>query len=373
MPQWAGSCWYYLRYLDKTNTQRFVSKEAEQYWMGASKENPAGGVDLYVGGVEHAVLHLLYARFWHKVLFDLGQVSTVEPFGKLFNQGYIQAYAYTDPRGIYVESSEVVGSEGQPAALIQGKKGEKFFYATKEGEKVEVSESYGKMGKSLKNAVAPDEISAQYGADSLRLYEMYMGPLDQSKPWSTTDIVGVHRFLQRVWRNLVNEETGAFLVFEDSPSAELDRLTHKTIQRVTDAMDKMHFNVAIAALIELNNALVKEASIPRAVAEPLVRMLAPLAPHLCEELWAMLGHIPGTVSTAPWPSFDPAKLVSATVDVPVQINGKMKGKITVASEAGEAQAVEAAKADAALAPQLEGKAIRKVIFVPGRMLNLVVG
>ncbi len=203
MPQWAGSCWYYLRYIDPDNDQCFVDPHKEQYWMAPTDQNPAGGVDLYVGGVEHAVLHLLYARFWHKVLYDLGHVSTPEPFGRLFNQGYIQAYAYQDERGIYVDAEKVVNEQGQSASEVQGQPGQRFFYEGKP-----VTESYGKMGKSLKNAIAPDDVCAEYGADTLRLYEMYMGPLDASKPWATRDIIGVHRFLQRVWRNFIDERTG---------------------------------------------------------------------------------------------------------------------------------------------------------------------
>src|SRR5581483_11926259 len=223
MPQWAGSCWYYLRYLDPTNEDAFVDPDVERYWMSSSEHS--GGVDLYVGGVEHAVLHLLYARFWHKVLFDLGHVSTPEPFQRLYNQGYIQAYAYKDARGVYVEASEVAERDGT---------------YTFRGEPV--VREYGKMGKSLKNVVTPDDIYRDYGADTLRLYEMFQGPLDQSRPWSTADIAGVNRFLQRVWRNAVDEDTGALRVVDAPADEETLRLLHRTIAAVRADMAEMKFN-----------------------------------------------------------------------------------------------------------------------------------
>ena len=375
MPQWAGSCWYYLRFLDPQNNDRFVGETPEQYWMrtqaGAERSEapdhaakltqaPSGGVDLYVGGAEHAVLHLLYARFWHKVLFDLGYVSTPEPFGRLFNQGYIQAHAYTDSRGVYVPADEVEERDGQ------------FFY---KGEPV--TREFGKMGKSLKNAITPDDIADEYGTDTLRLYEMYMGPLDQSKVWNTRDIVGVHRFLQRVWRNLVSDEAepasadGA-LVTDEAPSDDLQRKLHQTIKRVTEAMEAMTFNVAIAALIELNNEIVPLERIPRAVADPMVRMLAPLAPHIGEELWQRLGHEP-SVADADWPTWDETMLVEDQVEYPVQVNGKLRGKITVAADADDDTIVEAAKQESKVAAAMDGKTIRKAIVIKGRLVNLVVG
>ena len=373
MPQWAGSCWYYLRYLDPENNERFVGEEAERYWMTPSagehassggragegaqrlRQAPSGGVDLYVGGVEHAVLHLLYARFWHKVLFDLGYVSTAEPFGRLFSQGYIQAYAYLDARGLYVDAAKVEERSG------------KFYY---DGQ--EVTRQHGKMGKSLKNAVAPDDVADEYGADTLRLYEMYLGPLDQSKVWNTRDIVGVHRFLQRLWRNVVDDESGALKLTSDDASPELRRKLHQTIKRVTEAMETMSFNVAIAALIELNNELVALPAVPREVANPLVRMLAPLAPHVAEELWERLGNEP-TVADEDWPSFDAALLVADTLDYPVQVNGKLRGKVTVPADADDDAIKAAAQADPKVAAAMEGKAIRKAIVVKGKLVNLVVG
>ncbi len=358
MPQWAGSCWYYLRFCDPRNNQRFVGEESERHWMVSEKRSGgthAGGVDLYVGGVEHAVLHLLYARFWHKVLFDLGHVSTPEPFGKLFNQGYIQAHAFTDDRGIYVDADKVVEKDGQ--YLYEGKP---------------VRREFGKMGKSLKNAIAPDDVCDEYGCDTLRLYEMYMGPLDQSKVWNTRDIIGVHRFLHRLWRVFVNEETGALRVVNEKASDGLRRKTHKTIKRVTEAMEAMSFNVAIAALIELNNDVVPLQAVPREVATNLVLLLSPLAPHLAEELWAKLGY-DESVAYAPWPTFDPKLLVEDTVEYPVQVNGKLRGKVSVPTDADDAAIEAAARAEAAVATHLEGKTIRKVVLVKGKLINLVVG
>ncbi|MEM9881699.1 MAG: leucine--tRNA ligase [Planctomycetota bacterium] len=376
MPNWAGSCWYYLRYLDPRNDKKLVSEAAEKYWMLSENSSGgggmhAGGVDLYVGGVEHAVLHLLYARFWHKVLYDLGHVSTPEPFGRLFSQGYIQAFCYRDERGVPVPADEVVNQDNKPAAEVQGTKGQRFFHNDRP-----VTEEFGKMGKSLKNAIAPDEICERYGCDTLRLYEMYLGPLEQSKVWNTNDIVGVHRFLHRLWRNFVDEDTGGSRVTHDNPPPELERLTHATIKRVTEAMDAMSFNVAIAALIELNNALVPLSATPRWVGEVMARLLAPLAPHMAEELWERLGHNPPgnpgtTVADASWPEWDEAMLVSDTVEYPVQVNGKMRGKVEVPADADEDTIVAAAQADPNVATRLDGKTLRKVIVVPGRMVNLI--
>ncbi len=354
MPQWAGSCWYYLRFLDAHSKKRFVGDLAEKYWMSPNPvtKGPAG-VDLYVGGAEHAVLHLLYARFWHKVLFDLGYVSSPEPFGKLFNQGYIQAYAYTDERGVYCEATKVEETDG------------KFFY---EGRPV--TRTLGKMGKSLKNAVSPDEVCAEYGADTLRLYEMYMGPLDASKPWNTRDIVGVHRFLNRVWRNFIDEESGRPLVSDTAPSDDLLRLLHRTIKRVGEDMERMSFNTAIAALIELNNELVSLETLPRSVAEPFILMLAPLAPHIAEEIWSRMGRNASLAHSA-YPHHDEKLLVQTTVEIPVQIAGKVRGRITVPVDVDEAFALATAMADEKIAPFVAGKTVRKVIFIPGKMLNIV--
>jgi len=365
MPNWAGSCWYYLRYLDPTNSDRYAADEVEKYWMLSAKKGGDrpdsfdpntchfGGVDLYVGGAEHAVLHLLYSRFWHKVLFDLGHVSTPEPFGKLFNQGYIQAYAYTDARGFYVPAEEVEEKDG------------KYYH---EGN--EVSREYGKMGKSLKNIVAPDEICTDYGADTLRLYEMYMGPLEASKPWNTRDIVGPHRFLQRLWRSLVDEETGEVRVTTGAASDEQKKLLHKTIDGVTTDMAALGFNTAIAKLIELNNSLTSLDAVPEEIATALVRMVAPFAPHFAEELWAKLGNTE-TITYEPFPVADPSLLVEDSIEIPVQIMGKVRARIQVAPGLDKDALEAAALADSDVQALLEGKTVRKVIVVPDRMVNFV--
>ncbi|MDA0378354.1 MAG: leucine--tRNA ligase, partial [Bacteroidetes bacterium] len=321
MPQWAGSCWYYLRFIDNKNDKAFVADSRESYWMGDN------GVDLYIGGVEHAVLHLLYARFWHKVLYDLGHVSTKEPFGRLFNQGYIQAYAYRDERGIAVDVSEVVNQNGRPAMDVQDQQGQQYFY---KGEPV--TQEYGKMGKSLKNAVSPDEINEEYGCDTLRLYEMYMGPLEASKPWNTRDIVGVNRFLRRVWRNFVDADTDTLLVSDETPTDDQMRLLHKTIERMTTDMERLSFNTSIAALIECLSEWLALDRIPRALAEPFVLMLAPLAPHMAEELWQRLGHAT-SLAYEPWPVAEERWLVQDTIELVVQVNGKVRGSITVPAAA----------------------------------------
>jgi len=362
MPQWAGSCWYYLRYLDPTNADALVGPDVERYWSGGTRGDgtPSQGcVDLYVGGVEHAVLHLLYARFWHKVLFDLGHVSTPEPFQRLFNQGYIQAFAYTDERGAYVEASEVEERNGH--WIHHG---------------APVNREYGKMGKSLKNVVTPDDMYRDYGADTLRLYEMYMGPLDASRPWSTTDVIGVHRFLQRLWRNTVDEETGALRVDDRRADEATRRMLHKTIDAVRSDMADLGYNTAIARLIELNNHLTKivteEGSAPREVIEPMALMLAPLAPHVAEELWERLGH-DSTVAFVEFPTADPALLVEDRVEIPVQVNGKVRSRVVIGVDADEATARAAAESDPKISAALDGVGVRKVIYVAGRMLNYVVG
>ncbi|WP_117208310.1 leucine--tRNA ligase [Allorhizocola rhizosphaerae] len=348
MPQWAGSCWYQLRYLDPTNEQHFVDPANEAYWVGPLSGKPSGGVDLYVGGVEHAVLHLLYARFWHKVLYDLGHVSSYEPYQRLYNQGYIQAYAYRDDRGAVVPAEEVV--EEQPGIYVWN------------GQKVD--REYGKMGKSLKNVVTPDEMCSQYGADTFRVYEMSMGPLDVSRPWDTRAVVGSQRFLQRVWRAVVDEHTGSTVVSGDPAPVEVKRLLHKTIAGVREDMAELRFNTAIAKLIELTNALTKLDGTPRDVAEPLVLMLAPFAPHIAEELWHRLGHA-GSLTYVDFPQADPAMLVDATVTYPVQVNGKVRGRIEVAADAGE-DAIRAAALDAVSIVDA-----KKVIVVPGRLVSVV--
>ncbi|RBM23690.1 leucine--tRNA ligase [Prauserella sp. PE36] len=361
MPQWAGSCWYQLRYIDPTNTERFVDPENEKYWMGPRPAehgvNDPGGLDLYVGGVEHAVLHLLYARFWHKVLFDLGHVSSKEPYRKLFNQGYIQAYAYVDSRGFYVPADEVEEKDGR------------FFY---NGE--EVRQEYGKMGKSLKNIVTPDAMAENYGADTFRFYEMSMGPLEISRPWATKDVVGAQRFLQRLWRLVVDEETGALRVSDAELTDDDLRRLHKTIAGVREDYAELRFNTAGAKLIELNNYVTKvygaTQATPRALAEPLVLMLAPLCPHIAEELWHRLGH-PDTLVYGPFPQADEKYLVEDTVEYPIQVNGKVRSRVTVAADAGKDDVQAAALADEKIVALLAGGEPRKVIVVPGRLVNVV--
>src|SRR5689334_19581579 len=327
-------------------------------WPAEHGAKDPGGVDLYVGGVAHAVLHLLYARFWHKVLYDLGHISSKEPFRRLVNQGYIQAHAYTDARGLYVPAAEVVERQG------------KFYWPGPDGE-IEVNQEFGKIGKSLKNSVSPDEICDSYGADTLRVYEMSMGPLDASRPWATKDVVGAYRFLQRVWRLVVDEQTGELRVGDEDPDDETLRTLHRTIAGVSEDYAALRNNTAGAKLIEYTNHLTKEGVSSRAALEPLVLMVAPLAPHLAEELWKRLGH-DTSLAHGPFPVADPAYLVDDTVELPVQVNGKLRGKITVAADADKAVLEAAALADEKVLAFLDGATPKKVIVVPGRLVNLVV-
>ncbi len=318
MPQWAGSCWYYLRYLDPGNDAAFVDPAVERYWM------EPGGVDLYIGGVEHAVLHLLYARFWHKVLYDLRLVSTPEPFARLVNQGMIQADAYVDERGIYVPAADVVvAADG--SASYQGRA---------------VARRAGKMGKSLKNGVSPEDMYRRYGADTLRLYEMAMGPLEVDKPWRTDDVIGVHRFLQRLWRCMVDEQTGELSVSGAPLDADTEEALHATIASVRHDFGLLRFNTAIARLMELVTVAARisaaAGALPRALAEPLVLLTAPLAPHIAEELWARLGH-PDSLAYADFPVADSALAQARVVTMPVQVNGRTRFRIEV--PAGSAESV----------------------------------
>ena len=357
MPQWAGSCWYEIRYLDPANDERFVDAALERYWMGPGAADDPGGVDLYVGGVEHAVLHLLYARFWQKVLFDLGHVSASEPFRRLFNQGLVQAYAYTDERGVYVPAHEVEERTGR------------FVWRGRP-----VTRTFGRMGKSLKNAVTPDEMYAAYGADTLRVYEMFTGPLDQSRPWETRAVVGSHRLLQRIWRTVIDEETGACRVADVPVAGATERSVHRTIAAVRDSLKALRFNLAIARLTELTNHLTQTfpaGAVPRAAVEPLVLMLAPLAPHIAEELWSRLGHA-RSLAWEPFPAADPRLLVDETLEIPVQINGKVRAVVSVPSGADPAAMEHAARADVSIAANLAGRTVRKVVVVPGRLVGFVV-
>ncbi|WP_314619302.1 leucine--tRNA ligase [Streptomyces stackebrandtii] len=354
MPNWAGSCWYELRYLDPHNSEKLVDPAVEQYWMGPREGMPTGGVDLYVGGAEHAVLHLLYARFWSKMLFDLGHISSAEPFHKLYNQGMIQAFVYRDARGIAVPAAEVEERDGA------------FWY---EGEKV--SRVLGKMGKSLKNAVTPDEICSEYGADTLRLYEMAMGPLDVSRPWDTRAVVGQYRLLQRLWRNVVDESTGEVTVVDTAADDDTLRALHKAIDGVAQDMAAMRFNTAIAKVTELNNHLTKTGgALSRPVAEQLVLLVAPLAPHIAEELWRRLGHTESVVHQG-FPVADPAYVVDETVTCVVQIKGKVKARLEVSPSITDAELEALALADPHVVGALGGAEIRKVIVRAPKLVNIV--
>nr|WP_255499407.1 leucine--tRNA ligase [Aeromicrobium senzhongii] len=354
MPNWAGSSWYELRYTDPTNTEVLADPRNESYWLGPKTPGGAGGVDLYVGGVEHAVLHLLYARFWHKVLFDLGHVSGEEPFQRLVNQGYIQAYAYTDERGVYV-----------PAEQVEERDGQYFF----EGKPV--NREYGKMGKSLKNSVTPDEMYEAYGADTLRVYEMSMGPLEQSRPWETRAVVGSQRFLQRVWRLIVDEETGVVVVDDSEPDTAALRALHQTIAGVTEDMAELRFNTAIAKLIELTNHLTKESVRSRSVIESLVLMLAPFAPHVAEEAWSRLGH-DQTLTYETWPTADEQYLVEDLVTCVVQIQGKVRGKLEVPADISDEDLTALALAEPNVVRTIDGREIRKVIVRAPKLVSVVV-
>ena len=360
MPQWAGSSWYQLRYIDPTNDEIFCDIENERYWTGPRPEehgaNDPGGVDLYVGGVEHAVLHLLYARFWHKVLFDLGYVSSKEPYRRLYNQGYIQAYAYTDSRGVYVPAAEVVERDGA------------FYYGDEK-----VNQEYGKMGKSLKNSVAPDDICRDYGADTLRVYEMSMGPLDTSRPWATKDVVGAQRFLQRLWRLAIDETSGELSTTDAELSDDDLKQLNRTIAGVRDDYENLRLNTVVAKLIEYVNYLTKAypKGAPRTAVEPLAQLVSPVAPHIAEELWKRFGH-DETITYQAFPEFDEKYLVDDEVEVPVQINGKVKARVMVPADADQDTVVGIAKADERIAELTAGKNVVKEIYVPGRMVNLVV-
>ena len=353
MPQWAGSCWYYLRYLDPDNDQAFADPEVERYWM------QPGGVDLYVGGVEHAVLHLLYARFWHKVLYDRGLVSTPEPFARLVNQGMIQADAFTDERGIYVPAADVaIAPDGTP--VYQGRP---------------VTRRSGKMGKSLKNGISPDDIYQRYGADTLRLYEMAMGPIDVDKPWRTDDITGVHRFLQRLWRCLIDEQTGAIRVSDATPDGATAHTLHATIAAVRRDFAELRFNTAIARLTELTTAAARISAaggeVPRALAEPLVLMVAPLAPHIAEELWSRLGH-PRTLAYEPFPEADAALAQAQTVTIPVQVNGRVRFRIEAAAGTTQPDIERLVMTDPRFQDHTEGREVERMVIVPDRIVNIIV-
>ncbi|MEL6445611.1 MAG: leucine--tRNA ligase, partial [Bacteroidota bacterium] len=388
MPQWAGSCWYYLRYLDPDNPEALVDKAKEDYWMP---------VDLYVGGAEHAVLHLLYARFWHKVLFDAGVVSTKEPFQRLVNQGmilgemeFLMAYSLVDHRGwkkgqpmpaSHPDAHVPSGTSGSSAIFphdykrVDSSQVEKIDgkWVLKDDPQIDLIATSHKMSKSRGNVVNPDDVVAAYGADSLRLYEMFMGPLEQVKPWSTRGVEGVHRFLARAYRLLLNEETGALAdsVMDRALTKDEKRTLHGTIQRVTDDTDGLRFNTAIAAMMEFVNAANKWDTVPREAAEAFTLLLAPFAPHLGEELWAALGHTE-SLTYAPWPAYDPAALVKDEVEIAIQVNGKVRGTVTVAKDASKDDVLAAARAVENVQRYLDEGTVRKEIVVPGRLVNFVV-
>ena len=383
MPQWAGSCWYYLRFIDPHNDEAFVDPQKERAWMP---------VDLYVGGAEHAVLHLLYARFWHKVLYDRGYVSTPEPFRKLVNQGMIlgelEFTGYQTEEGEWVSSREVKkDAEGVLRDRASGravkpvkveadavtKQGDRFVL--QEHPQVDIDSRAYKMSKSRGNVVNPDSIVRDYGADALRLYEMFMGPIEATKPWSMAGVHGVRNFLDRVWRMVVDEDAEtvqlAAAVTDDRPSDEQQRVVHKTIAVVTRDLEQMRFNTAIARLMEFVNFFTRQPARPKAALEPFVLLLSPYAPHIAEELWEVLGHTE-SLARAPWPEADPRWLKEDTIEIPVQVGGKLRGKLTVPADISRDELAEAARTEPRIAQWLQEKEIVKTIVVPGKLVNFVV-
>lgn len=344
MPQWAGSCWYYLRYMDPTNTEAPFSEEAEQYW---------GPVDMYIGGVEHAVLHLLYARFWHKVLYDCGLVHTKEPFKALFNQGMILAYSYQDDRGKYYLPTEVEQRE------------ELWFV---KGTDTPVTTQIEKMSKSKKNVEDPLDIVARYGADALRTYEMFMGPLDQVKPWQTSGCEGVYRFLGRVWRLFIDQNSGDLKTY-GQPRKDVTKALHMAIKEATEGIEALKFNTPVSRMMEFVNAAGQHLP-TQDEAIAFVKILSPYAPHLAEELWAKMG-CKDALSTATWPTYDESALKDDTIELAIQVMGKLRGTIEIAADASKDDVLEQAKNQPNVARHLEGKTIIKEIFVPGRLVNFV--
>lgn len=343
MPQWAGSCWYYLRFIDPHNHDAFVDPEKEKYWMPVS---------LYVGGTEHAVLHLLYSRFWHNVLYDLGLVSTKEPFQKLVNQGMITSFAYQKKNKSLVPVDKV--KEVEPGKFIEEDTGE------------EVNQVIAKMSKSLKNVINPDDFIKNYGADSVRMYEMFMGPLTESKPWATNGFMGVYRFLDRIWR-IISERK----IEDIEPSKDIDRLTHKTVKKVTEDTETLNFNTAISQMMVLVNEINKLEVVPKKTLETLALLLSPYTPHLAEEMWEMLGHNP-SISKEKWPTYDASKCVDDEVEIVIQINGKLRSKIMMSHNCDKETLLNAAKNDEKAKTWLEGKTIVKEIVVPNKLVNIVV-
>lgn len=383
MPQWAGSCWYYLRFIDPKNSEQFVDPEKEKAWMP---------IDLYVGGAEHAVLHLLYARFWHKVLFDRGYVSTPEPFGRLVNQGMIlgeveyTGFRTEDGQWVSVPNTRrdakgrTIDSEsGQPVQEVSvdpknvTKHGDVMVLAEDTGIRVE-SRAH-KMSKSRGNVVNPDEVVTEYGADSLRLYEMFMGPLEATKPWSMKGVSGVRNFLDRAWRMMVDDrseqETLAAEVQAIEPTPEQNRMLHRTIREVTQDTQNLEFNTAIARMMEFVNFFTKESKRPKSVMDQFTLLLSPYAPHIGEELWQILGN-EDTLAYQPWPTYDEAMIKEDTVEIPVQFGKKVRARIHVPADCSREQLEAAARSNPDVAALLDGKEIIKVIVVPGRLVNFTV-
>jgi leucyl-tRNA synthetase len=351
MPQWAGSCWYYLRYLDPKNSKAFADKAKVDYWMP---------VDLYVGGAEHAVLHLLYSRFWHKVLYDLGIVGTKEPFQRLINQGMITSFAFQRKNKTLVPTDEV--------REIAGKVDEFEEIAT--GEKLE--RVIAKMSKSLKNVINPDDVIKEFGADSCRIYEMFMGPLEVSKPWNTQGLIGVSRFLERVWA--LSERTmtdGPMNDLSTPEKAELTKVLHKTIKKVSEDTETINFNTAISQMMIFTNELSKHDSFPKELWAEFVKLLAPYAPHLGEELWQKLGNS-GTIAYVSWPTFDPSLCADNSCTVVVQVNGKIRDKFETAVGTAKAELEKTALASAGAIKFMEGKPAKKIIVVQDKLVNIVV-
>lgn len=376
MPGWAGSCWYYLRYMDPHNTNRFADAKAESYWMGTDRAAASNGVDLYVGGAEHATLHLLYARFWHKMLFDLGHVSTHEPVHKLFHQGLILSYGYQRSDKSLVPVDQVMVKDQPEIDLTSGETTDALDLESASFVERETGESVTriicKMSKSLKNVVNPDDIIDEFGVDTFRLYEMYIGPLESSQPWRTQDMIGLLRFLQRTWRLVINEETGE-LTTAAEPNDDIERALHRTIQKVGSDIEGMSFNTAIAAMIEWVNAASKHGATNDQL-NRFCRILSPFAPHITEELWHRLGYNADNqtpCSTAPWPTYEESMLSDDTIEIPVQLMGKVKARINIPSDADADTMKALALEDDAVKALIEGKTVRKVITVPGRLINIV--
>ncbi len=382
MPQWAGSCWYYLRFIDPRNDEVFCDPAKEKAWMP---------IDLYVGGAEHAVLHLLYSRFWHKVLYDRGHVSTKEPFQKLVNQGMILGEVeysgykcgdrWINPANVVrLEDGTLTDRNTNEVAVMVAvteaeviKRGDGFVLQA--DESIRIDSRAHKMSKSRGNVVNPDEVVREYGADSLRLYEMFMGPLEATKPWSMAGVSGVRNFLDRVWRMIADYRADELLlvaaISDLPPTDEQNRMLHRTIAAVTRDTEAMSFNTAISRMMEFVNFFTKEESRPKSVMQDFVLLLAPYAPHMAEELWQLLGSNQ-SLAYQPWPSFDLALTKNAEIEVPIQINGKVRGRVTVPANCNQTDLEQAAKSELKIAELLAGKEIVKVIVVPGRLVNIVI-